>query len=133
MLFALLAALSMACSKDENEQTDNGDPLIGVWHLRVIYTQDQGAVEVTGRECYQDSQLDVSATSLTLKLSWPNNQQGGCAVETQSSSWENEGGTYYLLQNGGREPLGAQLNDDNQTLQLNISTDGQPVSLIFRK
>jgi len=67
LLIAFLACLSMSCSKKEGEDVnDGGDPLIGVWHLRAIYTPDQGAVEVTDRECYRDSRFDVTATSLTL-------------------------------------------------------------------
>lgn len=132
LLIAFLASLSISCSKDGEEDIDSSDPLIGVWHLRVIHTERTGAVEVTNRECYQDSRFDANATSLTVTLSAPKDE-GGCDVESLSLNWENDGGTYYVMTEDGRQPLNVALNDNNETLQLNLTIGGEPASLIFRK
>ena len=133
LIIALLACLGMSCAKEENEQPVPSDPLIGLWQLRVIYTQEQGAVEVTDRPCYRDSRFDVKEKSLSLKLSSPTDQ-GECNIQTLSFGWLNDNGTYYLVnEDGEREPLNVVLNDNNETLQLNLTSNGQPFSLIFRK
>ncbi len=132
LVIAFLACISISCSKDGEEDIDNSDPLIGVWHLRVINTERTGPVEVTNRPCYQDSRFEANATSATLTLSFPP-ETGDCEVESLSFGWENEGGTYYAITDEGRQPLNVTLNDNNETLQLNLTIGGEPASLIFRK
>lgn len=132
LFVAFMMCVGVSCSKDEEGDINSNDPLIGVWHLRVIHTERTGAVEVTDRECYKDSRFEANATTLTLRLSAPKDE-GGCNVESLSLNWENDGGTYYVLTDDGRETLNATLNDNNETLQLNLTIGGEPASLIFIK
>ena len=133
-LFMALAALALfSCSKDDDGSAGQQDPLIGAWHLRAIYNGET-TVDVTNEACFQDTRLDVNENNLTLYISVPAEQPGApCQTESQSAAWENDNGTYYLVSDGEREPLGVSLNDENQTLQLNITFDGEPFALIFRK
>ncbi|WP_353183408.1 lipocalin family protein [Parapedobacter lycopersici] len=132
-MMALTTLTVLSCSKDDEGPNGQQDPLIGAWQLRAIYNGEE-VIEVTNEPCFQDTRFDVNENNLTLFISVPSGQpDASCQTESQSAAWENDGGTYYVITDGEREPLGISLNDDNQTLQLSITFDGEPFALIFRK
>ncbi|WP_134090092.1 lipocalin family protein [Olivibacter sp. XZL3] len=133
MLFAVvLIAISLSCSKDDDEELKVTDPAIGTWNLRAIYDGGQ-AVDVTERACFRDSRLTINESTMNLTLSVPNEDASGCQTETLQSDWINEDGTYYLIDGNERQQANIVLNDDNQTLQMTIMAGGEQVALLFRK
>ncbi|WP_157278787.1 hypothetical protein [Olivibacter sitiensis] len=132
-LLVLIGIGWSSCSKKEDEPTPEQDPLIGMWHLRAVQRAD-GTFDVTNQDCFKDTYFDVKESEFTLHASFPNEEQeGSCQSQTQTANWVNENGAYYLVQNGQRQSAGITLNDNNETLQVNITADGVPVVLIFRR
>jgi hypothetical protein len=130
ILIVLLAAFS--CSDKEDEEPNNSDPLIGMWQM-VALKQNGQTVDITDQTCLKDSQMNVSETTMTLTLSAPK-QQGGADCQTESSSvgWTNEDGTYYTVEDGEKKTAIFLLAPD-QSLHVDITLDGNPLTLVFNK
>ena len=130
ILIALLAAF--ACSDKEDEEPDITDPLMGNWHL-VALEQNGQTVEITDQPCIKDSRLDVERGTMTLTLSAPREQGStNCQTESSSIDWVNDNGTYYMVEDGDRQPAIFSLEPDNQLI-VDITLDDTPLSLIFTK
>jgi hypothetical protein len=132
-LFILLVFLaSFACSDKEDEEPNTADPLVGNWHL-VALEQNGQTVEITDQPCIKDSRLNVDPSTMTLTLSAPREQGGtDCQTESSSINWVNDNGTYYMVEDGDRQPAIFSLEPNNQ-LTVDITLDGNPLSLIFTK
>lgn len=136
VLFSVIALVFSACSKKEDEQPDpDSDPVIGSWTLRALYSfSDEESIDVSNAVCWKDTRFDVKANEFTLKLVVPEaTGSSDCRSATQTAAWVNQNGTYYIVTESGNQPAGIALNDNNQTLQLNITADGEQYGLIFRK
>ena len=130
ILIALLAAF--ACSDKDDEEPNTTDPLVGNWQL-IALEQNGQTVEITDQPCIKDSRLDVDPRTMTLMLSAPRAQDStDCQTESSSIDWVNDDGTYYMVEDGDREPAIFSLEPDNQ-LTVDITLDGSPLSLIFTK
>lgn len=132
-LFILVVFLAaFACSDKEDEEPKIDDPLVGSWQL-IALEQNNQTVEITDQPCISDSKLNVTPTTMTLTLSAPR-QQGGTDCQTESSSidWVNDIGTYYMVEDGDRQPAIFSLEPNNQ-LTVDITLDNMPLSLIFTK
>lgn len=130
ILIALLAAF--ACSDKDDEEPNTTDPLVGNWQL-IALEQNGQTVEITDQPCIKDSRLDVDPSTMTLMLSAPRAQDStDCQTESSSIDWVNDDGTYYMVEDGDREPAIFSLEPDNQ-LTVDITLDGSPLSLIFTK
>lgn len=132
MAIMVFAGVNLACSKDDNENIPATDPIIGTWNLRAVHDGQQ-TVDVTDRDCFEDSRFIIDETVMDLTLSVPDEAGGGCQTETINSAWINENGTYYLVNGEQRQQAGIVLNDDNQTLQMVVTADNRQIGLIFRK
>lgn len=133
MLLAMVSiAINLSCSKEDDEQLAVSDPAIGAWNLRAIYDGSQ-AVDVTDRACFRDSRLTIDENNMSLTLSVPDEDAGNCQTETLQSAWVNENGTYYLVDGDERQQANITLNDNNETLQMTITANGEQVALLFRK
>lgn len=130
ILLALFAVF--ACSDKEDEEPNTTDPLIGNWHLVALEQNDQ-TVDITEQACLKDSRLNVTQTTMTMTVSAPQ-QQGSTDCQSQSSSieWVNDNGTYYMVEDGDRQPAIFSLESDNQLI-VDITLDDMPLSLIFTK
>lgn|SRR5690606_21558589 len=130
ILIALLAAF--ACSDKEDEEPNTDDPLMGNWHL-VALEQNGQTVDVTEQACLKDSRLNVTQTTMTLTLSAPREQgSADCQTESSSIDWVNDNGTYYMVEDGDRQPAIFSLEPDNQLI-VDITLEDMPLSLIFTK
>ena len=130
ILIALLAAF--ACSDKDDEEPNTTDPLVGNWQL-IALEQNGQTVEIIDQPCIKDSRLDVDPSTMTLMLSAPRAQDStDCQTESSSIDWVNDDGTYYMVEDGDREPAIFSLEPDNQ-LTVDITLDGSPLSLIFTK
>lgn len=132
LVLTLFAGFNLSCSKEDDEQPDVTDPIVGTWNLRAIHDGQQGR-DVTNEACFKDSRFVIDPKVMHLTLSAPNAEDGDCQIETISFEWINDNGTYYLVDGNERQQAGISLNDDNQTLQMMITADGQQVALLFRK
>jgi hypothetical protein len=132
LLAMVLIAINLSCSKEDDEQLEVSDPAIGAWNLRAIYDGSQ-AVDVTDRACFRDSRLTIDENNMNLTLSVPDEDTGDCQTETLQSAWVNENGTYYLVDGDDRQQANITLNDNNETLQMTITANGEQVALLFRK
>lgn len=128
----VLIAINLSCSKEDDEQLEVNDPAIGTWNLRAIYDGTQ-PVDVTDRACFRDSRLTIDENNMNLTLSVPDENAGDCQTETLQSAWINENGTYYLVDGDERQQANITLNDNNETLQMTITANGEQVALLFRK
>lgn len=117
-----------ACKKENDGKTN--DPLIGNWKLRVVTSGGQ-SVDVTDRECFRNSYVNVNTSTYTLYLSLPNGEQ--CVSETVSAEWLIRDGRYYVVSNGVEEDAGVKLLDNNETLQMTINADNGAYIFSFRK
>ncbi|MCG7280768.1 lipocalin family protein [Chryseobacterium taklimakanense] len=131
-LFVLifLAFAALGCNRDDSEKVK--DPVIGKWNLRAVFVNGETA-DVTNVKCFQDSYLNFSAKEVEMKTSVPNEQNTSCQTSVEKYSWSNSNGTYYVSQNGQQQPAGIKLNDNNETLQLDLSADGNTVYFLYRK
>ncbi|QNL51677.1 hypothetical protein H8S90_08935 [Olivibacter sp. SDN3] len=134
MLIAIMviAGVNLACSKDDDENNPETDPIIGTWNLRAVHDGEE-TVDVTDRECFRDSRFIIDETVMDLTLSVPDEDTEECQTETINGAWVRENGNYYLLNGEQRQQTGIVLNDDNQTLQMVITANGRQVGLIFRR
>lgn len=131
----ILSALVLvfSCSKDEDEEPTGRDPLIGTWNM-VAVEQNGQEVDVTNQPCLRDSRLDVNEGTMTLTLSAPLEEGStDCETESASAAWENDNGSYYVIENGDRHPANFALIENNQRLSLDLDVGGSPLTLIFRK
>ncbi|GAA4792285.1 hypothetical protein GCM10023231_20360 [Olivibacter ginsenosidimutans] len=128
----LISAMTISCSKKNEDEPIPTDPVIGTWKLRAIYSGGS-ATDVTDKACFKDSYLKVDEKMMNLTLSAPNSTTEACQTQNLSVEWLNENGTYYWINNNEKSPADFSLNDNNETLQLNITSAGEQVSLIFRK
>lgn len=132
LVLTVFAGMSLSCSKDDDERPDVQDPIVGTWNLRAIHDGEQGR-DVSNEPCFKDSRFVIEPKVMNLSLSVPGGGEGNCQTETIGSEWINENGTYYMIDGDERQQAGISLNDDNQTLQMMITANGQQVALIFRK
>jgi len=126
MLIGCLLLLG-ACKK---EAEGRNDPIIGNWKLRVV-TYNGQSVEVTDRECFRDSYINVDRKTYTLHLSLPDD--GQCQSETVSAEWTVRNGQYYVVSNGTEQDAGVKLLDNNETLQMTINSGNGAYIFSFRK
>ncbi len=117
-----------ACKKENDRETV--DPLVGNWKLRVVSYGGQ-SMEVTDRECFKDSYVNVDTRTYILHLSLPDD--GQCRSQTVSAEWLTREGRYYVISNGTETDAGVQLLDNNETLQMTIDSDNGPYIFSFRK
>lgn len=128
-----MALIQFSCSKDNEAAQPEQDPLMGTWYLRALQVNGQTA-DVSNMACYKDTRFQVDEKMFTLTVSVTQSQTStSCATQSQSAEWENANGTYYMTMNGQRQNAGIQLNDNNETLQMTITVDGEPAILVFRK
>ncbi|HLW20384.1 MAG TPA: hypothetical protein VKX33_08675 [Cyclobacteriaceae bacterium] len=127
----LIAFAAFSCSDKEDEQPVLDDPLMGMWQM-VALEQDGQIVDIRDQPCLKDSNLNVTQNTMALTLSAPQ-QQGGtdCQTESASLEWVNDDGTYYVVEDGERKPAIFSLEEDQ--LNVNITMDGAPLSLLFIK
>lgn len=130
LFFASIAFL--ACNKEDDTLGLNSDPLIGNWKLKAITANGQTA-DVSNTACWKDSYMSIDSSAGKLLLSYPSQNQGGCASDQDNFQWSNKNGTYYFVQNGLEAQMPVQLLDNNQTLQMNISEGTQTIIFSFRK
>lgn len=131
IIFISLSGI-LSCSDKQDEEPHQNDPVIGLWRL-VALEQNGQTVDVSNQVCIQDSHMNVSAATMTLTLSAPQ-QQGSSDCQTESSSvgWVNEDGTYYTVEDGERKPAIFLLNPEDK-LHVEITLEGNPITLIFEK
>lgn len=130
MLIAVLSVFS--CSDKEDEEPNTDDPLIGMWQM-VALEQNGQMVEITDQPCLKDSHINVSESTMTLTLSAPQQQNSAdCQTESSSIGWVNDDGTYYTVEDGERKTAIFLLDPDNK-LHVDITIDGNPLTLIFNK
>ncbi len=117
-----------ACKKENGRETV--DPLVGNWKLRVVSYGGQ-SMEVTDRECFKDSYVNVDTRTYILHLSLPDD--GQCRSRTVSAELlTREAGTMLSATERKRMPA-VQLLDNNETLQMTIDSDNGPYIFSFRK
>ncbi|KEO71910.1 hypothetical protein [Anditalea andensis] len=130
--FLILILIAGACSGKEDDEPVNADPLIGLWQLIGI-SQGNQTVDVTDQACLNNSNLDVSSSTMTLTLSVPQEQGNtGCQTQASSVNWVNEDGTYYMVENGNKVPAIFSLKANNE-LHVDITLNNEPATLIFTK
>lgn len=126
VLFGCLLLLS--CKKDRQESVD---PLVGNWKLRVV-THGTQSVDVSNRDCFKDSYVNVDSKNYTLYLSLLNDN-GQCSDQTVNAEWLFRDGKYYVISNGVERDAGVKLLDNNETLQMTIDSDNGAYLFSFRK
>ncbi|GAB2800551.1 hypothetical protein GCM10027275_53240 [Rhabdobacter roseus] len=132
VLFLTILGLSFSC-KDKDSVQPEQDPLVGVWKLRALQAGGQTA-DVTELACYRDTRFEITENNLLLTVSVPAQQgSSNCQQQSQSATWEKTDGKYYMISDGQRQDSGIQLNDNNQTLQLPVTVNGEQMLLVFRK
>ncbi|WP_057937858.1 hypothetical protein [Algoriphagus resistens] len=132
--FFLLIILFVGFACSDNEDNEPAiDPLIGTWSIEGI-EQDGQIFDVNGEPCIQDSKLIVDEKILSLNISAPvESGSATCQTEMLSSGWENENGTYYTIENNGRQPANFSLSENNTRLRITIKAGDVPLTLLFRK
>jgi len=132
VLIVMIAAFAaFSCSDKEDEEPNLNDPLMGQWKM-VALEQNGQVIDISDQSCLKDSKLNVTQTTMVLSLSAPP-QEGStnCQTETASIEWGNDNGTYYVVEEGQREPAIFALEDGQ--LSVDINMDEAPISLIFTK
>ncbi|WP_460636601.1 hypothetical protein [Larkinella harenae] len=125
------ALFQFSCKDNKNDPQPGQDPIIGSWYLKTLQSGGQVA-DVSEQACYKDTRFVVDEKNLTLTVSSPR-QQGSttCQTESQTAQWEQSQGKYYMVANGQRQDAGIQLTDNNQKLQMVVTANGSPVTLVF--
>lgn len=115
----------------DNNNTST-DPIIGNWKLKVL-TIGQQSFDATKIPCAKDSYLNVVQNTMELYFAVKETTKPTCTETKETSQWKKENGKYYSVQNGQVSELPLQLLDNNETLQLTLSLQGQSIILSFRK
>lgn len=132
--FFLLIILFVAFACSDNEDNEPViDSLIGTWIIEGIEQNGQ-TFDVKEEPCIQDSKLIVDELILSLTISAPaESGTATCQTEMISSGWENDNGTYYTIENNGRQPADFSFSENNTRLRLTIQAGNTPLTLLFRK
>lgn len=122
-----------SCNRDTEEEGGiSSDPFIGNWKLKAVTVNGQ-TQDVSNAACWKDSTLNVGESTANFTLSVPNSNTGACQSSQETYQWTKNNGTYYYTENGQQQTLPVQFFDNNNTLQLNLSSNGTTVSFSFRK
>ena len=132
-LFLILGFGLTACQSDRDDDGggSSSDPFIGNWKLRVLTYQGQSQ-DVTNTACWKETTLVADKTNAKFTLVVPTDA-GGCQNSSDSYEWTKKDGIYYYTENGQQQQLPIKLLDNNQTLQLTLSSNGSSIVFSFRK
>lgn len=134
---ALIATVTMvSCSSSgDDETTTSTDPFIGNWRL-VAFVQNGQVIDITPDNipCFKNSTLTVEASKFSLFFSAPQSQQSTeCNSGTETGTWRNEGGKYYISQNGQESEISMKFSDNNTTLQFTYGQGSDAFDLVLKK
>ena len=123
-----------SCNRDDDEGGggSSNDVLVGTWNLKVL-TNNNGSYDVSNADCYKNSKIVANSNTFKLDFIIQNQDTGECDAQTYQLEWVKENGTYYEVANGQKSELPIQFLDNNQTLQLNLSSGADTVILSFQK
>lgn len=131
ILILMLSVIALtACSKDDNNNDNGEEKILGTWFL---VDARAGTVQNTLTECNQNSFITFNSDG-TGHSEYYEENNGNCEVaNSDDGTWENKGNSQYSFSIAGYGTYTGTVNFESSTRFTFTSPDLAPIVLVFEK
>ncbi len=136
-IFFLICCIGIlsSCSKDNNNNSNGNDAIIGKWYLAEI--NNSGSLNLTPNDCNKNSYIDFKSNN-TADSAYFSDDSGSCTQESSdNSAWENLGNSRYKFvipyKDIGAQSGKVEFNGSNSFTFYPDLLSAQGTTLVFEK